>query len=367
MGALDDVVQEFRKFARRELAPKARALEGAPDPPRFKAVLDEVLEFGWDGVDDLMQGNRAEADAVLSELFHVLGEETLSAGIGVALVSRLLPTRLLRAVGVAASAREPLTTPLFIEPAFAEDFLRIVRGGEGRACADGRLPLIPLAASADEVLVWFPAGKLLAGLPLRGAGVRVSDPVPTLGVRGCPLNDVFFDSVLIGEDVAPSPRRGEGGGEEVRGRLVPADTRAIDETFVSARSWILSLAAGVFAGGSRRAFAYAGERYQGGQAIIHHSGLRQILSRLEATGEIARATAVSMLRGGATGEGPDGRLAIYAEAIESLAAQSPNIIQVFGGYGYMEDYEVERVYRDVTHLAVAFGRRGFDRVGTDRE
>jgi alkylation response protein AidB-like acyl-CoA dehydrogenase len=136
----------------------------------------------------------------------------------------------------------------------------------------------------------------------------------------------------------------------------------VEVALSSARGWLLGLAAGLFSGGLQKGMDYAKERYQGGDLLWNHTGFRTILSKLQTTlwsAETIMEKIPQVIQ--EEGRGPWAVRQNFAEAMESLIVKVEDIIQVFGGYGYMEDFIVERVFRDVTHLSTALGRRGFDR------
>lgn len=334
---LQEMVEEFRRYARQELVSRVEPLERGPHPERFCDTLREILALGWSEVPELMDGDLDAADALLGELFFGLGEETLSGAIGAGLICALLPDRLSPGGSAGGSAEAIATYPLFIEP-------ESLSGQLGSRSAT--LPLVPLAGFADEIVCWLPAESRLLRLRLRDSKAGAVGPIPTLGLRGCPMYDIRLAAA--------------GPGEERDSR--PADRTRSARALDSARLWTLGLAAGIFSGGLAQAVSYARVRHQGGDRIIAHSGLRSILAQLDAT--LLRSRAIlHELRAGPTGASAESRnlRPVVADAMESLAEQSQHIIQIFGGYGYMEDTTVERGYRDLAQLAVAFGRPGFDR------
>lgn len=332
---IQETVDQFRRFAKRTIVPAVDRLEQAQAPEIYRNLLNETLSFGLLDVESIVEGDREEADALLSELLFALGEETLSGALGMGLIAVLLPGRLL---GFGKQVDIQYTYPVFWEH---EGRRRVESHHQG-------LPLVPLAEWAEEVCWPSVTDGKLVHMPLKVGHMKLREPVRTLGLRGCPMHDLNF-----GED---------GHGMEQEATSTPPIE--VESNLDSARRWTLALAAGIFSGGLARAIAYASERYQGGDLIIRHSGLSTILSKLHS----ALAGAEMAFRNplpARTAQGHEGRgpfRPLFADAMESLADKTQHIVQIFGGYGYMEDFTVERVYRDVTTLAVAFGRRGFDRV-----
>ncbi len=96
-----------------------------------------------------------------------------------------------------------------------------------------------------------------------------------------------------------------------------------------------------------RAIAYARERRQFGQPLLDFEAIRFSLSRARTDIDAARLLAVraAWLRDRGC---PFTREASMAKLFASEAAQRATYqaLQVFGGYGYMREYEVERYARD---------------------
>jgi alkylation response protein AidB-like acyl-CoA dehydrogenase len=110
-----------------------------------------------------------------------------------------------------------------------------------------------------------------------------------------------------------------------------------------------ALLAGLLAGCAReladRAGAYALERYQGGRKIHEHDAVRQLIGPIELARRVIDAFALATLTGTAPGDG-----AASAFAVELARQAGLDAIQTLGGYGYMEDYRVERYLRDANTL-----------------
>ena len=325
---------ELQKLIKRELRDRVDRLESNTAPEEFEKTFQSLLSFGWTEIDSMAattaEWNVSEVDPLLNHLFFTLGEGTLSGALGTALICDLLARRLLRNGKQEENSSHSFTFPLFMEPDFLE--------------AAEELRLVPRAAEADALVLLLPQEEKIVFLGRKEEGFSWQGPIETLGIRSCPLYDVRWSGALSQ-------------------RSFPLSSTKAEVALSSARGWLLSLAAGLFSGGLQKGILYAKERYQGGDFIFNHTGLQAILSRLQTTlwnveslvKQIPQAVREE-------GKGVEAVRQIFAEGMESLTSKVEDIIQVFGGYGYMEDFIVERVYRDVSHLAVALGRRGFDRM-----
>ncbi|MDD9937366.1 MAG: acyl-CoA/acyl-ACP dehydrogenase [Myxococcales bacterium] len=114
------------------------------------------------------------------------------------------------------------------------------------------------------------------------------------------------------------------------------------------------LMAAVLAGMMRemaaRASAYAIERYQGGKMIHEHDTIRLLIAPIQLAARAGRALAIDTLRD-RTRAGDGGASAFLIEHARQAGLDS---VQSFGGYGYMEDYRVERYLRDANTLETFF-------------
>jgi alkylation response protein AidB-like acyl-CoA dehydrogenase len=105
-----------------------------------------------------------------------------------------------------------------------------------------------------------------------------------------------------------------------------------------------------------RATSYARERHQFGKAIVEFDAVRFSLAQARTDIDAARLLALraAWLRDRAC---PFTREASMAKLFASEAAQrvTYQALQVFGGYGYMREYEVERYARDARATTIYEG------------
>jgi alkylation response protein AidB-like acyl-CoA dehydrogenase len=95
------------------------------------------------------------------------------------------------------------------------------------------------------------------------------------------------------------------------------------------------------------ATAWARQRHAFGKAIAEFQGLRFLLADLAAQIEAARALTYAAAAKKDRGE-PARKEVAMAKLLSSRAAMDAAVkaLQVYGGYGYMKDYPVERYFRD---------------------
>jgi len=155
-----------------------------------------------------------------------------------------------------------------------------------------------------------------------------------MGIRGSPTAELAFDNLRV-----PVENRL---GEEGRGFAIAM------QTFERSRPGIAAQAVGIAQGALDAAAAYAVERRQFGHPIGDLQMIQAMLADMDAATEAARHllyTACQEIDAGA----PDAaRWAAIAKLVAGDAAMrvTTDAVQVFGGYGYVDEYPVERMMRD---------------------
>ncbi len=94
--------------------------------------------------------------------------------------------------------------------------------------------------------------------------------------------------------------------------------------------------------------AYASERYQGGAVIINHQQMRLFLADMASGIEMARA----MLRAACLNGNLAQAISCRMEATDRALRSATDGLQIHGGYGYTEDYGMERLVRDATYCQI---------------
>jgi len=118
------------------------------------------------------------------------------------------------------------------------------------------------------------------------------------------------------------------------------------ELFDGTRITVAAQALGIAQGAFERALAYAKTRKQGGQPIISYQGISHKLAEMATKTEAARLLTykAAWLY---DKEKPNPVATSMAKSFASRAAMevTDDAIQIFGGYGYLADYHVERYHR----------------------
>jgi alkylation response protein AidB-like acyl-CoA dehydrogenase len=189
-------------------------------------------------------------------------------------------------------------------------------------------------------------------LDLTGPGVRAGKPEETMGLRALPVGEVRLDGARARED----ERLGEDG----------AGFDLAMEALTVGRLGIAAQALGIAGRCLDLAVEYASERRQFGRPVGEFQGVRLPLADLAARVEAARALlerTAAERDAGAPAEDVGARAAMAKLLAADLAmACATQAVQVYGGYGYVKDYPVERFFRDAKACQLYEGTNEIQRV-----
>jgi acyl-CoA dehydrogenase len=188
-------------------------------------------------------------------------------------------------------------------------------------------------------------------------GVSVGEPFKKMGMRDSPTSEVFFDDVRLGvEHLLGGREKGRGG----RG-----DTK---ESLGSERSGVPSMAWGIIERCYDASLQYARERKQFGRAIGEFQAVQlkitDLFLKLRTVENIVYRLAWMQQHGK--------RDVPYVNASKAMAAQlavaaTGTAIDVHGGYGYMEEYGIEKLARDAKLLELGAGTTDINLLAAARE
>jgi butyryl-CoA dehydrogenase len=120
------------------------------------------------------------------------------------------------------------------------------------------------------------------------------------------------------------------------------------KTFDQSRPGVAAQAVGIAAGALEKAVAYAQERKQFGKPVSSFQGLQFMLADMATQVEAARALTYAAARFVDSGAKNVAKISSMAKVFASDTAMrvTTDAVQVFGGYGYMKEYPVEKMMRD---------------------
>ena len=155
-----------------------------------------------------------------------------------------------------------------------------------------------------------------------------------MGLRGSPTAELVFDRIRV-----PAANRigDEGAGFDIAMR-----------TFERSRPGIAAQAVGIAQGALEAATAYASDRRQFGKRIGDLQMVAAMLADLDAATEAARQLLYKACVEIDAGSPDAGRWSAMCKLVAGDAAMrvTTDAVQVLGGYGYIDEFPVERMMRD---------------------
>src|SRR5580704_2807749 len=191
-------------------------------------------------------------------------------------------------------------------------------------------------------------------------GFTFGAPEHKLGIKGSPTRELYFDDCEI-----PASRLIGTEGEGFKIAL-----RTLDHTRIT----IAAQALGIAQGALDYALGYVRERRQFGRAIAEFQGLQFMIAdmamKLEAARQLTYAAAARSDRAMA-GERVDD-LTFFSSACKCLASDvamsvTTDAVQLLGGYGYVNDFPVERMMRDAKITQIYEGTNQIQRMVMARQ
>src|SRR4051794_5128345 len=363
-----------REFAENEIIPHAAAWDRESELPR--AVIDKLGELGFLGM-------------LIPEEWDGLGLDVLSYLVALEEIARGDAS-----VAVAMSVHNSLPTQMILANGSAEQkerWLKPMARGE----LLGAFSLSEPDSGSDAASMQAQARRADGGWVLNGAKAWVTnggfgDVVVTMVRTDQPANR--RGSRGIGAFIVPTDTQGDGGGrkEDKMGQRASETVGvAFEEMFIpdeqvlgdpdhgfiyamqglnGGRMGIAALALGIAQAALEHAIAYAAERRQFGMPIKDFQGIQFKLANMATRVEAARGL---LHRAAALKEAGKkvSSIASMAKLFASEAAMyvTTEAIQVFGGYGYVKEYPVEKLFRDAKVTEIYEGTSEIQRTVIARE
>ena len=212
---------------------------------------------------------------------------------------------------------------------------------------DGSKTFVTNAPVADVFVVYARTGGGFAGItcfviPRDAPGLSVGPPVEKMGLRTSPMAQVFLEGCRV-------PRRAVLGG-------VGSGAMVFNQTMDVERLLVMAPAVGVMERLLERCVEHARQRKAGPVPIGRHQAVAHRIADMELELEASRlllyrAAWQKARRGTATRESALAKLAVSEAYVASCRAA----LQLFGGYGYTVEYEVERELRDALATTIYVG------------
>ncbi len=185
-------------------------------------------------------------------------------------------------------------------------------------------------------------------------GITVGKPEKKMGQQGAHIHDVSFDGVRV-----PAANRlgEEGEGFKVAMQVLDRGRLHIGAVCVGVAERLIA-----------DCVAYANERKQFGQPIAQFQLIQGMLADSKTEALAARALVLETARKRDAGES----VTLEASASKYFASEmvgrvADRAVQIFGGAGYVADYGIERLYRDVRIFRIYEGTSQIQQVVIARE
>lgn len=344
----DLIVQTVRKFADRDLRGWAADADRAGSPPERLTTLGSELGFFVDAVpaanDGLLEGD-------YSHLTRALRGYEL--GRGCPALAALLEANVEPALAVGKWGSDAAKKSLFAS---------LAAGGLATFVHDSRGAL-EVVAQGDALRV---TGKLGPAPALASA----SHVLVATG-RGSTVDALFLVENVKADAITPSGwRAAKWGTATLAQHEVPADfvlsrdATAITDVLSWARVSLAARAAGVAVAAMEHAEGYAKERIQFGQPIGNFEALIRLRDDALTTAGAARLFALHAAWALDKGLPAAADLASRARVIagDAVARATIDAVQIYGGYGFVNDFPVEKLMRDARAFEALHGDERLGRV-----
>ena len=345
-GELDAFVETARRFAGREVAPMLKGETRDGDLAALPGILEKAETAG------LLASSNPESPG---HEFGVWGRACLEQGpsFSIALLKEISKAcagvaACLHFAGLGALESPESTDSQGAAVALFEDHWRLtwrslrepppgaahLRGKNGAHFLEGAKFFVNAAPRCGAFVVFAAddSGWQRVQVPVNAPGLSVSSPGPRTGLAALDAVHLRFDRTPV-EDA----------------RILPSP-----DAFAFVTRLFLGLSAvclGNAAGALESAREYAAERYQGGDVIETHPAVLGLLGDAFSRVWACEAHLEALAEKGTHAEGglrqaAGARLRIGMECCRAVT----DCMQVLGGYGYMEDFRVEKRLRDALTL-----------------
>ena len=335
--------KSMREFVRRELVPLGQELDELAEFPMHiyrqivdLGVLDMTLpeEQGGSGTDflsfivaleEFAYGNAGLANMIAQTelIVHLLnryGSETLQDMY----ISRLVNADAFGTVLLNSGRQENLDQPV-----------RAVLGAK-KYLLNGYARYLAGAPLADMAVVFAQdsqKGLSVFTLDTKIDGVVAGKAIAMMGQRSLPIGDLILDDVAVSPDALL--------GDEGQGRTIFSDALSRLQTATAA------VAVGVAQAALVEAARYSKQRAQFGKTLSNFDATRNKVADIAVGIAAARLLvyqAACAIDKGTKPENPSAMAKLFASDLAAAACKEA--VQIHGGYGYVKDYAVERLYRD---------------------
>ncbi|MBN2282768.1 MAG: acyl-CoA/acyl-ACP dehydrogenase [Deltaproteobacteria bacterium] len=354
---LRDILELSRKFAAKEIGPHMPDIDLTPSPDWTRSLWTKSRDVGFPGLLIPEEfGGFGQSDLCAALVVDVLAGEC--AGVASVFAHHFAAARCIASGSdeqkktflpmlANADGAEPVIGTVTPLPYLDENRLTLAER-DGKLYLSGTSQLTGNAFLARHFCVFFDEGSAGADITCIVAepgkpGCRVGETAGFTGLKLNPFAPVIFEDMEVPPGAVIGERRG----------AAPI-LQATEDLFYN----LLSAAAmGAARTAYRKARAYAEERYQFGKMIVRHQEIQRILGTILmklSVGTSGYLRAITHNDSELPYSSADPRFA-KSYCTDAAVEIVLDAIQVHGGYGYMHDYGVEKIMRDVKVLSLLGG------------
>ncbi len=363
-----------KRFAENELAPQAEALDQTKDRSILRGHCQQLAELGFMGLNIDAEFGGTEAGTVAFSL-AVTEVAKACASTAVTMSVTNMVAEVIQVVGSDEQKQQYL--PKICSGEYLSGSFCLTEAGAGSDPASMRTKAIKTdtgwaisgtkqwitsAEFAGVFVVWAvtdPEAKKGKGItcflvPADADGITIGPAEKKMGQHGSATNEVHFDACEVPDSA-------------ILGNLNEGFRIAVTE-LAGGRIGIGSLALGIGLAAMEYAIAYTQERKQFGKPIADFQGLQWMMADRMTELEAARLLLMSAADRKERGQS----YAKEASMAKLFASEKANqacytALQLLGGYGYMQEYPLERMTRDVRITSIYEGTSEVQRLIIARE
>lgn len=361
-----DILDMVRDFARNEVLPRAGDIDRTAEyPADLVAKMGDLGLMGVPFPEELGGAGQSYVTfaLIVEELCRACASTGLIMDVNISLCGEpiwIFGTEAQKRAYLAPLATgERLGALAMTEPEAGSDAASIKTSAvrkDDRFVLNGRKIFITNGGVADVYVVTARTGREGGASGITDfiveksmPGVSFTEHYDKLGIRGAPTTDVVLEDVEVPlENVL---------GAEGNGFKVTMDT--LD----AGRIGIAAQAVGIARAALEDCVAYVSERQQFGRPIAQFQGIQFMLADMATKVQAARNL---MLRAAFMRDGniPCARESSMAKLYAGDVAMqvTTDAVQIFGGYGYMQEYPVERHMRDAKITQIYEGTQQIQRL-----
>ena len=358
-----------RDFARNEILPKAEELDHSGEFPLD--IMNKARTIGLLNI-NIPEAYGGMGATVFEECLVAEEVSWACSGVGTAMYINNLAATPIKLAGSEAQKKEwlgrmtggQLGSYAVTEPGAGSDVAGIATFAQKKGdeyVLSGSKTFISNATHSDFFVVFARTnrddryGGLSCFIVERDrAGFAISKKFDKLGQRCADTAEIALDEVVI-----PATQRL---GQEGQGFMIAMGV------FDASRPTVAAMAVGVAQRALDESVKYAKERVAFGQPIVNFQAIGHMLADMAMNIEAARLLAWKAAWRVDQGK-PDTKTAAFAKAFAADMCMKTTVdaVQVFGGYGYMKEYPVEKLMRDAKVFQIYEGTSQIQRVIIARE